>query len=249
MVTAEEMAQYANEQYEVGVYKAYMAARELKEATYRYRLPDIRSRAAGPRLLDVGCSCGFFIGTALQAGFDAHGIEFSETAVAAADDYIRPRITIGNVDEWMPEEEQKFDVVTAFDIIEHSHDPLALLRKLRTVLRDEGLIVLAAPDTDHYLRYIMHRSWSMLQAYQHTVMMSKRAMRYALKKTGFRDAEVRPTRKVLTADYLASQISIHNPMITKIYGAMSPAIPVKLRNQPIAINISEYLAFARVRSW
>jgi len=36
------------------------------------------------RLLDIGCSCGYFIDVALENGYDAYGIEFLEAAISYA---------------------------------------------------------------------------------------------------------------------------------------------------------------------
>ncbi len=61
---------------------------------------------------------------AAEHGFDVHGVEFSRSAIDAANPSIRQRIFEGLLDA-MPDD-GLFDVVSAFDLLEHVPDPRAL---------------------------------------------------------------------------------------------------------------------------
>src|SRR5438876_9363 len=80
----------------------------------------------------------------------------------------RPRILEGNVDELDLTTLGAFDVVTAFDIVEHSLEPLKFLARLHDLLRVGGWLALTTPDAGHGLRYVMGKRWPMLQPLQHT---------------------------------------------------------------------------------
>ena len=139
----EEMRTYADAEYEAGLYTRYVEARDLKIATFRDRLDRLRKLVPSGRLLDVGCASGFMLDVALQAGFDAFGIEFSRAAVEHASPEARPRIRIGDVDSFPLDTMGQFDVVTAFDILEHSHDPIAFLERLTHLLQPRGVLVIS----------------------------------------------------------------------------------------------------------
>ena len=94
---------------------------------------------------------------ASEAGFAVRGVEFSGEAIAAASDDIRAMIVQGNVNELASLNLGTYDVVTAFDIIEHSSDPFRFLTDIGTVLKPNGLLVISTPDTGHYLRLLMGR--------------------------------------------------------------------------------------------
>src|SRR6185369_8469134 len=64
MPTVSEMESFADEDYSEGTYKSYSAARNLKILTCEGRLKAFKKFRPGKRLLDVGCSCGFFLETA-----------------------------------------------------------------------------------------------------------------------------------------------------------------------------------------
>lgn len=241
-----EMVAYADNEYSNGLYKDYAQAAELKYATFerRIRLIETLGIRRG-RLLDVGCACGFFIEAALKHGFDAYGIEFSKEAVAIAREEIRSRITVGDVNLLREREEDRFDAVVAFDIIEHTQNPIKFLEEIRQILRPGGWLMLATPDTGHFLRYLMGCRWPMLQPMQHTYLFSKSAMRFALAQAGFENIGVQKADKSLTLDYLIDQLRVHNPLISRSYQALSKLLPRALRQGTFSVNIGEMLAYAQ----
>jgi 2-polyprenyl-3-methyl-5-hydroxy-6-metoxy-1,4-benzoquinol methylase len=103
----------------------------------RYRI------APGSRMLDYGCGPGDMLAIARECGLDARGADASEYSVGLA----RQRgldVTLGDVTALAPER-GSFDVVFVQSVIEHVHDPVALLRSLRELLRPDGLLLVSSP--------------------------------------------------------------------------------------------------------
>ena len=242
---ASDMQRFADGEYTGGVYQEYVRARDLKYATFERRLAAVRRYAPGGRLLDVGCACGYLVDVALAAGYDAHGVEFSPAAIAQASARARPRILEGNVDELDLTTLGAFDVVTAFDIVEHSLEPLKFLARLHDLLRVGGWLALTTPDAGHGLRYVMGKRWPMLQPLQHTFVFSQKSLRTALKRAGLEPHAAEPARKCVTIDYLARQIASHNPALHAIYRGMAPLLPAALRRHAFQVNIGEMMVLAR----
>ena len=239
------MNQYADSEYSSGVYREYAKSRDLKVATARPRLAAIKRLTDGRRLLDVGCATGFFMEAAADEGFDVRGLEFSTVAIGLARPDIRGRIVCGDVNTLLSREPEKFDVVTAFDIIEHVQNPAKFLDEIGQILRPGGLLAISSPDTGHFLRYLMGAKWPMLQPMQHTVLFSRRGIAALLERCGFRDARVETAHKVLTMDYLADQLTVTNPGLNRAYQALSWIVPGPLKRRPLAVNIGEFVAYAR----
>lgn len=239
-----EMHGLCEAEYSEGVYRQYVRARELKYATFRARLSLIRRYAPSGRLLDVGCACGYLIDVALEAGYDAYGIEFSTAAIGQASPEARRRIFQGSIDQVKVETLEPFDVITAFDIVEHSLFPLQFLIRLHALLRPGGCLVLTTPDTRHVLRFLMGKRWPMLQPLQHTFLFSRQSLRLALERVGLRVATLRRATKFLTLDYLAGQIEDHNPSLYRAYRTLSRFMPLAIRRYPFEVNIGEMLAVA-----
>src|SRR6185503_17033623 len=184
------MNKYADGEYSSGVYREYAKSRDLKLATARPRLAAIKQRTGGRRLLDVGCATGFFMEAAADEGFDVRGVEFSTVAISLARPDIRDRIVRGDVNELLSRESETFDVVTAFDIIEHVQNPAKFLQELCEILEPGGVLAISSPDTGHFLRYLMGSKWPMLQPMQHTMLFSRRSIAALLERCGFQGIQV-----------------------------------------------------------
>jgi cyclopropane fatty-acyl-phospholipid synthase-like methyltransferase len=182
---------------------------------------------------------------AAEQGFDVHGVEFSAVAISLASPSVRDRIVRGDVNALLGQTEERFDVVTAFDIIEHVQSPARFLQDIREILRPGGILAISSPDTGHFLRYIMGAKWPMLQPMQHTVLFSRRSIAALLERCGFRDVRVETAHKVLTMDYLAEQLAAVNPGLNRTYQALSWIVPGVLRRRAMAVNIGEFTAYAR----
>ena len=240
-----QMLEYANAEYSAGAYKDYASARELKIATARPRIETIKQLTSGKRLLDVGCATGFFLEAASEQGFDVRGVEFSTVAISLARPDIQGRIVCGDVNALSNKEEAKFDVVSAFDIIEHVQDPAKFLSEIHEILEPGGIFALSTPDTGHFLRYVMASKWPMLQPMQHTVLFSRRGLTALLESSGYVEVMVETARKVLTVNYLAEQLAATNPGAHRVYRWLRQLIPPPLRDRPFAVNIGEMIVYAR----
>lgn len=100
---------------------------------------------AGSRLLDVGCSYGWFLVEATRAGLDAHGIDPDAPAVAQAR-AAGCAVTLGlfpvDLDNAGP-----YAALTFNDVFEHLRGPADVLRACRAALAPQGVLVLNVPST------------------------------------------------------------------------------------------------------
>ena len=96
-----------------------------------------------PRILDVGCGTGANLLMLSQYG-NAEGVDVSEDALAFCRERGLDQVKLGAGEE-LPYEDGAFDLVTAFDVVEHMDDDLAGLREMRRVLRPGGRVFLFVP--------------------------------------------------------------------------------------------------------
>jgi len=96
-----------------------------------------------PRILDVGCGTGANLIMLSKYG-DAEGVDVSEDALAFCRERGLDKLKLGAAEE-LPYEDGTFDLVTAFDVVEHMDDDLACLREMRRVLRPGGRVLLFVP--------------------------------------------------------------------------------------------------------
>lgn len=238
------MMEYANEHYEKGVYQDYLKAKDLKILTATIRLKQIAKYQPGRKVLDIGCSAGFFLETAEQHGYDIQGIEFSSVAIQSAASHIRDKLIQGDVHQELGRWQNNVDWVSAFDLIEHMHNPVQFISNVKKILKDGGLLVMSTPDTGHFLRRLMGSRWPMLQPLQHTVLFSRKAMKEMLVREGFSNIKIETTYKYLTFDYLAQQLRETNKIIGTLMRWMLKIIPKKIAKYPFRVNIGEFIVFA-----
>jgi len=96
-----------------------------------------------PQILDVGCGTGANLMLLLQFG-DAQGVDVSPDALAFCRERGLDQVRLGAA-ESLPYEDGSFDLVTAFDVVEHLDDDVGSLREMRRVLRPGGQIFLFVP--------------------------------------------------------------------------------------------------------
>lgn len=241
--TRASMVAYADAEYESGAYQAYVAARAMKIRHFEDRMRQLPPYVRAGRLLDIGCSCGYFMEVAAAHGFEVRGVEFSRSAIAAARPDVRARIVNGSLED-LPADE-RFDLISAFDLVEHVPDPAAFLQQCHARLVPGGTIVLSTPDTGHFLRPLMRSRWPMLQPLQHLHLFSARALTRSLEGAGFTDVSVTSAYKTLSFEYLLDQISSLNPVLSSGLTAIGRVLPASALRKYRQINIGEVLAVAR----
>lgn len=155
------------------------------------------------RLLDVGCGHGFFLRTASSAGWEAHGIDVSEHALA----YGRNRLDLQHMtrgdflQSGFPD--GHFDAVTLWNSLEHVASPSATVAEAVRVLRPGGVLMVRVPNID-FSRLLWrfrpllslvgmgHWSYLMTPPPQHLFGFSRKTIRALLEKHGFEVLEVSP---------------------------------------------------------
>jgi SAM-dependent methyltransferase len=95
------------------------------------------------RILDVGCGTGANLLMLSKYG-EAEGVDISEDALAFCRERGLDKVKLGAAEE-LPYEPGMFDLVTAFDVVEHMDDDLAGLKEMRRVLRPGGRVLLFVP--------------------------------------------------------------------------------------------------------
>ncbi len=97
------------------------------------------------RVLDIGCGTGLFLSVARRRGWEPFGVDESIEATDHARNHFGLDPWVGEFESFAAED-QKFDLVTGWDVIEHSRDPVALLDAARRCLAPGGMVSLSTPN-------------------------------------------------------------------------------------------------------
>lgn len=122
------------------------------EPGHKYFLADPLAPGRG-ELLDIGCGTGNFLAAARAAGYAVSGTELDGNAARFAKEQLGlPRVlglTISEFAERHPDE--KFDVVTFFEVLEHQSEPVEFVAKVKSCLGPRGYIALSVPNRERWL--------------------------------------------------------------------------------------------------
>jgi SAM-dependent methyltransferase len=106
--------------------------------------------AAGKRVLDLGCGTGYGTAELAKYATEAVGVDISPEAIDYATEHYRnARFVLGSAADAHFEDES-FDLVTSFELIEHLSEPRSLIEQAKKVLHPGGLFIVSTPNKLYY---------------------------------------------------------------------------------------------------
>lgn len=162
-----------NEDYYQERIKYYSKKHMIKFIKYLLKKNEIK-------WLDIGCGLGYLVKEAVEEGVDCYGIDISEYAVKNC--IIKDRIKLGSITK-IPFDYEAFDVVSAFDVIEHIHpkDTEKAFSEIYRILKKGGYLIMTTPNPCHvgdWIHDVTHinvrppKFWNeMLKKFKFDVMM------------------------------------------------------------------------------
>ena len=161
----------------------------------------IRSESGtGARLLDIGCSSGALLRSAMIHGFDAEGVEPAAQAAEFAKS-TGLKVFHGYLEEArFPA--SSFDAVTLMEVIEHLPDPSALLREVGRILKPNGVLVVGTGNGASWTVRLVGARWGYFQVAEHGGHISffnPLSLTLLARRCGF-DVERSETRRVSLAE-------------------------------------------------
>lgn len=207
-------AQMIMSAYSEGEDPTYVSQLHARERTFGAALEAIEQKAHGRgRLLDIGTAAGAFVAAARDRGWQAEGCEPNAWMADWGSKHYGITIRQGGLFD-QDYAENSFDVVTLWDVIEHTPDPGAVLDRCRTLLKPGGLLVVNYPDIGSWIARALGRRWLFLTSV-HLYYFDRRTMRMLLEKTGYSVEQVRPHFQRLELDYILFRGSLLSQALSR----------------------------------
>lgn len=108
----------------------------------KYRYAGISQRLQPPRVADIGCGTGYLLKKFISAGWNSVGLDPFPRG-ESLERPLRGRVIRGTVEAIGS---NRFDLLTAVEVIEHSGDYLLLLSEMRRALVPGGRIIVTVPN-------------------------------------------------------------------------------------------------------
>ncbi|MBM4364519.1 MAG: methyltransferase domain-containing protein, partial [Deltaproteobacteria bacterium] len=192
-------------EYAKAIDPVYLDHIEARETTFRYNLCLVRERfRPGDRVLEIGSYCGAFLKVAREEGIDVVGVEPSAWAVDAARHVTDAPLFRGTVDD-LPPDRRSFDVVVAWDVLEHFADPLAECRKINELLPEGGTFIFSTLMIDNWFPRLAGQAWPWLMD-MHLFYFTEASVRNLLQESGFDVVVDTKYCHVVTLDYLLTKL-------------------------------------------
>ena len=129
----------------------HVSGESWRRTIARQRLQWLEERIPTARLLDVGCAVGFFVDEAVKRGWHAEGIDLSASMIG----WGRKNLGLDGLAHGkgykLPYESGTFDLVTCFDTLGYSEQPLDVLSEFARVLAQGGHLYMTNLLADHVL--------------------------------------------------------------------------------------------------
>lgn len=101
------------------------------------------------KLLDVGCGEGFVLAFFKKLGWSVEGIDFSDFGLLNLNPSLINEFEKGDIYEILDTKlmsQNKYDVIWLGNVLEHVLDPVNLLKKLKMLLANNGMLVITVPN-------------------------------------------------------------------------------------------------------
>ena len=167
---------------------------EEREAIVQFYLKMVLKRRRNvQRILDIGCGYGYFLRACLEAGVpEVYGVDVSTTAIQKS--HALENAKVSQLDfskERSSFDSETFDVITAFDVIEHVEDEHFFISEVYRILKKGGLLFMITPNGESWPRGVY-----MILIYgrddpTHINVQGVRRWEDLLRKTGFGRVETK----------------------------------------------------------
>lgn len=136
------------------------------------------------RLLDIGCGNGEFLATMRTMGWKVMGVEPDTDAAKIAREHFDIPVRVGTFEEvTLPDD--FFDAIVLRHIIEHSINPIRLLRKCKGILKPGGRLIVITPNIESLGYRFFKESWVHLDPPRHFYLFSCRTLKTCVERAGF----------------------------------------------------------------
>lgn len=148
-------------------------------------------------MLEVGCASGNFLHFMAQKGWRVEGIEFSDDAATTARK-LGYRVDSGAVEN-IEKQEEYFDLVVGWMVIEHLHDPVSSLKKMAKWAKPSGKLAISVPNAGSAEFALFGSRWYALQLPTHLFHYDTKSITQVLNAAGWKVTHIHHHRTIANA--------------------------------------------------
>lgn len=211
---------------------------DLQRTVWRRYVRVMQKYCSSGRLLDIGCGTGSFLVEARGMGYDVYGQEVSPYLA----EYCRETQGLTIYEDFLENldlEPGSFDCVTTFDVIEHHPYPMALVSRMKELLRPNGVAVISTHDIGNPFARAYGVKWRYINPIGHITYFTRQTLTRMLVENDFRvvqvggihtieDSKLKETRNFVLQFF---KVVVLRSLILGLYKPLSQRIPAMTRWQ------------------
>jgi 2-polyprenyl-3-methyl-5-hydroxy-6-metoxy-1,4-benzoquinol methylase len=231
----------------VGLYRGmddqpYQESSAARRAQMRALLDVVCTfRPRARTLLDIGAGTGLLVAEAKARGLDAQGVEPSRWCVETASAMNQVDLLCGTMEEWR-DQLGHYDIVTLVDVIEHTTDPLAMLREAAARLAPAGALLIVTPDIGSVAARLMGRWW-WHHRIAHVGYFDRASMGRALQEARLTLEADRPAVWRFPVTYILERLVRYLPVFPISTLLRRASRSPRLQQRQISVNLRDSQAF------
>jgi len=168
------------------------------------------------QVADIGCGDGRMLDVirGIVPYWRLSGIDITAAAAAAAQSK-GYQVVKGDIEvDGLPWEEGSLDLVLLHQVLEHTRDPRAVIRRANRLLRKGGLLSIETPDTEGVdFRVFKNRYWGGYHIPRHFYLFNKRSLAELLYESDFVVVSI---KSILSPVFWIH--SVHNWLVDRQWG-------------------------------
>lgn len=200
---------YSNDEYLDKSIDSYDKTRKYRIKRFGVeRIKILKKYKKKGSLLDFGCGTGWFLEEA-KKHYEVMGVEYSDTLR----NWLKKKLNISSFKK-IQNINKRFDLITAFDVIEHVPSPIEFLKELKKKIKKNGIILIYTPNIDSLGFSYLKEKNNLLCPPHHLFYFNKKSFEFLCKKVNM---------KIIETQYRGLDIG-------DIYGLMNRNGNIKIAN-------------------
>jgi 2-polyprenyl-3-methyl-5-hydroxy-6-metoxy-1,4-benzoquinol methylase len=185
-------------------YEDYEACERFLTLNFMRRIKRVSTYVTAGNVLDLGCGYGFFL-RCLGENYEGVGLDVSNHAVRVAREKYGVNAQAGLLERnsFPP---NYFSLITLWDVLEHLPDPKETFEILRSIMKDDGVMVLTTGNVDSIAAKLWGKRWHLYTVPEHLWFFSPHTLANLLNQTGFRVVEMHSDWCFYSIDYLIERL-------------------------------------------
>ncbi|RZK11205.1 MAG: class I SAM-dependent methyltransferase [Flavobacterium sp.] len=190
---------------EVGYYH-YTENEILRKENFRkwvYDALPFLNHSKPTQALDVGCAAGYCLEVFKELNWKAFGIELDK---GLADSLRKREFEIFDSPLVNATTTEKFDFICLFDVLEHLTDLAENMKKLLSILKEDGIIVLVTPNYGSWQRKLFGKKWFQFKPIEHINYFDRRSLQKLVTENGFEIVQTKSSGQFCDIAFLENRI-------------------------------------------